>query len=520
MDYSILTVSSFRNVFQGNYSVKGVTRTRDINANTNKLEADSYLDKTSLSNEDIIAHLQGKKSIGMAPITEKGQVFFAVIDIDTYDVSIHNYISTIYTFGIPLIPFFSKSKGLHAYIFFSQGVTPSEAIDLLIRIRILLGLPKDTEIFPKQRTVEKGSFASWINLPYFDASNPDNPRKLIREDFTLAPLEEALKICEASSRTIKDYNDVLDNLPFNDAPPCLQTIYLTRTTNFRNEYLFSMGVYCKQKYEDNYEQELLAINAKLFEPLEEAELQKTVLKSLAKKDFSYKCNTPPCNLLCNKATCRERKHGIEGSSTTVLSYEQLVQYETDPPYYEWYINGIALKFFKESDIIMQQAFRELAFRKLHVLPPKLSDAKWTRIINNALVNIEVKTVEKESDVSTGGVWFEHVTTFFTNRVPASNKKQIKVDRVYQDDILGAYIFKGNALLEYLRKSKSFRQYSDVEIQSKLKDLGASQIVYDLDDGSSLKLWAMPYASIPSRKNQNLDDIDIDFFDNEQEGEKF
>ena len=70
----------------------------------------------------------------------------------------------------------------------------------------------------------------------------------------------------------------------------------------------------------------------------------------------------------------------------------------------------------------------LCLEKLHYLPPKISDAKWTRVVNNALSNVEVRTVEKESDVSTGGVWLKHVTEFFTTRVKAANKQQLKAGK--------------------------------------------------------------------------------------------
>lgn len=520
MAYSLLTVTLFRKVFNGNTTVKGVTTTKDIVTSEGKLEANSYLDKSALSNDDIIAHLNGIKGVGMAPINEQGKVGFGVIDIDSYNGSVDVYIKTIYTFNFPIIPFYSKSKGLHAYVFFKEPVTPDEAIDLLIRMRQTLGLPKDTEIFPKQRAVTKGGFASWINLPYFDAANPDNPRKLIKEDGSLANIEEALRICEQSARDIAEFNKAIDELPMNDAPPCLQTIYLLRQTDFRNEYLYGIGVYCKHKYEDNFEQELLEINSKLDKPLDENEIRKTILKSMQKKEYSYKCNVPPCNLLCSKALCRERKYGIEGETITNLSYEDLIQYNTDPPYYEWFINGVALKFFKESEIIQQNYVQELCMRKLHILPPQMTKARWFRIVNTALSNVIVKEVEKESDVSTGGVWLEYVTEFFTNRVPATNKKQIKIDRVYNDEYLGAYIFKGNALLEYLRKQKNFRQFSDVEIQSRLKDMGARQVMYDIDDGNILNLWSMPFASIPKRNTMSLNDIDIDFFDKESPDDKY
>lgn len=517
MGFSLLTTANFKDVFTGNYSVKGRTNTLEKNE-SGKLEAKSWLDKTSITNEDILSHLEGRNSIGMSPIDEKGLVGFGVIDIDDYTNVIDDYIRMVHRFNVPLTLFYSKSKGLHAYVFFKDPVNPGEAVDTLSRIRIILGLPKDTELFPKQRNADKVSYGSWINLPYFAANDPNNPRKLIREDGSLAPVEEALSICQSNKKTIKEINEALDALPLADAPPCLQSIYLKQRTDFRNEYLFNLGIYYKAKYEDNFENELLEANKLLLNPVDEAELEKTCLNSLRKKVYHYKCDQPPISLMCNKAACRERRNGSEGEAISSLSFEEFIQYETDPPYYEWFINGQVLKFFRESDIINQAAFRELVFRKLHYLPPKITDPRWTRIVNNALSNIIIKEVEKESDVSTGGIWLKLVGEFFTTRVAAANKVQLKAGRTYRDEETKNYIFSGTALLEYIRQ-KQFRSYTDVEVQARLKELGARQVQYDIAPGQSIKCWSIACDKIDLMR-MDTEDIEIDFYDQFKEGDKY
>lgn len=517
MGFSLLTVAGFKEVFAGNYSVKGRTTTAEKNA-AGKLEGKSWLDKKSITNEDITNHLEGHSSLGMSPINEQGLVGFGVIDIDDYSNIVEDYIRMVHRFNIPLNLFYSKSKGIHAYVFFKEPVKPGDAVDLLSKIRILLGLPKDTEIFPKQRTADKVSFGSWINLPYFAANDPENPRKLIREDGSLAPVEEAMTICRNSKKTIAEIDELLKALPLADAPPCLQTIYLKQKTDYRNEYLFNLGIYYKAVNEDNWENDLLEANQLLLDPVDLPELERTCFNSLRKKTYHYKCGQAPINLLCNKSACRDRKNGSEGDSISSLSFEDFIQYETDPPYYEWVINGQTLKFFREADIINQFAFRELVFRKLHYLPPKISDAKWTRIVNNALEHIEVKVIEKESDMSTGGVWLKLVNEFFTTRAPAANKSQMKAGRTYRDPDLKCYIFSGSVLLEYIR-SKNFRAYSDVEVQARIKELGSRQVQYDIAPGQTMKCWAIPCDKVDTL-SIDTENVEIDFYDSLQEGDKY
>ena len=47
-------------------------------------------------------------------------------------------------------------------------------------MRTLLGLPANTEVFPKQDIVPKGGTGNWINLPYFGGDN--SPRHLLMAD--------------------------------------------------------------------------------------------------------------------------------------------------------------------------------------------------------------------------------------------------------------------------------------------------------------------------------------------------
>ena len=62
---------------------------------------------------------------------KNGLVGFGVIDIDDYTNIIDDYVRMVNTFNIPLNLFYSKSKGLHAYVFFKEPVRPSDAVDLL-----------------------------------------------------------------------------------------------------------------------------------------------------------------------------------------------------------------------------------------------------------------------------------------------------------------------------------------------------------------------------------------------------
>lgn len=520
MSFSLLTIANFRNLFKGNDNFKGITTitTSVVQANT-KVEAQCRTDKSSITNDDIIKHLEGKQGLGVCPITEEGKVNFSVIDVDDYSNNVKHCIDSIYKYNIPLIPFMSKSGGLHLYVFYKNPVSPSDAKDAMNELRILLGLPANTEIFPKQRSKEWTNYGSWINLPYFDANSKSNKRKLIQADGTMMSLDAALKYCDMSRVDLPELKQKLADLPLNDAPPCLQSLYLSGVEENRNEYLFSLAVYFKSKYEDSYESELMSANESLSDPLPESEVRNTVLKTMEKKTYSYKCDSPLLSCRCNKQVCSNRQFGKGCDKIASLNFEEFHQYMTEPPYYEWVINGTTLRFYEEEDIINQKRFRELCMRQLHKLPNKLSDPKWSQIVNNAMDNVIVHEIPEEEDLSTGSIWWRYTCEFFLNRVLADTPTQVKIGRAYKDKEQGIYIFRGGDYIEYL-KSKGFRAYTEVEIKARLSDKGAKVIQYRMPiTGSIMSVWSINAQLIDTHK-VDIKDVDIDFYDKETGDERF
>ena len=102
-------------------------------------------------------------------------------------------------------------------------------------------------------------------------------------------------------------------------------------------------------------------------PLDAREIEDTILSSLRKKDYGYKCTQSPLCDYCNKQECKLREFGIGKDSGyfSVIEYGQLTQVKTSEPYYEWLVRvqgaeeWTRLRFQRESDIIGQDAFLQL-----------------------------------------------------------------------------------------------------------------------------------------------------------------
>lgn len=511
MSVSIQSLTAFEKIFTGNKQAYGIHLYTDTQVGK-KEEGKSFTKVEPVQTALYTNHLNGKKGLGIIPISTGNKCSFSVIDVDVYDGSISFLIDTIYKYEFPLVPFKSKSGGLHLYLFYDTPIPAKKSIAYCKLFITLLGLPIDTEVFPKQSKLQTGQAGNWINLPYYKHSEPK--QYMISSDKEPKSLEEALLSIEEHLFSESKLNEFLENMPLNDAPPCLQSIYLKGDTSNRNEYLFSMARYLKTKHGDDFEYKITEVNNELSKPISISELTNTIISTYKKKDWAYKCTQEPICSLCNKAVCKTREYGIGGSEISELSFEEFTQIQTDPPYYEWIINEQTLTFFTEMDIIAQAKFRELCFRQLHVLPLRLKDNTWTTIVNSALKNIQIKEVDNAEDMSPGGMLLTHLYEFLEQRTLAENKEQIMIDRVFKDKNLKAYVFKSKNLIAFLLYQKQFREFRTVEVQDRLRKLGGkSERYYISTRYKTARVWTLPFKSLePLGISVEHGTVDIDFME--------
>ena len=91
----------------------------------------------------------------MPPLDEEGNVSFGAVDIDIYDdpKELKRIVSTLYELNLPIVPCYSKSGGLHLYLFFKTKAKGSLAIKYLKHVNKILKA-KSKEIFPKQEKLK------------------------------------------------------------------------------------------------------------------------------------------------------------------------------------------------------------------------------------------------------------------------------------------------------------------------------------------------------------------------------
>lgn len=505
-----LQLADFMDLFEGNRHNYG-QHTYDFTASGKEEGKNLTVKNTLLTSERYKAHLNGKMGLGIIPITDSGQCKFAVIDVDVYDANLDVYLKAIENNDFPLVPFKSKSGGLHLYLFLKQYASAGAMVDVMNIFSIMLGidiyikdrLNKVVEIFPKQTKLGKGAIGSWINIPYYDAKNA---RQCALKGGKELNFSDGLAFAKEQRKTLQEVRGFISSIPYSDGPPCLQTINVLDVmdkNSGRNNYLFAFGVYFKKRDPEFWEQRLYEINRGIKDPLTSDELESTIISSLRKKEYTYKCLEVPCVNYCRRSVCKTRDFGVgkEGGYFSELEYGTLHQIRTSEPYYEWEVKTQGadvfelLRFKSEEDIIKQDAFLRLCFRYLHVLPVKLKQSEWFKIINQALSNIEIKGVSKEEDTSPLSLFKSIFIEFLLNRAPALTRDQIFNKRVFHDEDEDGYYFRANDLSEYIFMLKGFRYFTPGELHGILKDIKAKPTRIRTESGKQLRVYQISKSAV-------------------------
>ena len=113
-------------------------------------------------------HLKGiGPGLGIVPLKEDNTIVWGAIDIDLYPADINHIVRLLAEHQAPLIPFRSKSGGVHLYAFFDAPVSADKGRAFLKALAHRMGFLTE-EIFPKQTTRNRpDEIGNWLNMPYY-----------------------------------------------------------------------------------------------------------------------------------------------------------------------------------------------------------------------------------------------------------------------------------------------------------------------------------------------------------------
>lgn len=453
--------------------------------------------------QDYKDHLDGKKGIGIIPLTSKNFVFFSAIDVDDYSMDVNDLVWRVRK--LPVFVTRSKSGGAHIWLFSPGGVQAIHAVTVLKHWAGELGLG-GCEIFPKQ--VSRGAkedVGNWINLPFFGDTRKcivvDNEKK---QTFKELGIEEFL---DFTSKFINKVDtDYLVNVApkigsradkgskedFVDGPPCIQRLWKEGVPEGgRNKFFFALATYLSRKYgsEDAVEAKAIAYNEQLGDSkLPLGELKSTV-KSALRKEYGYQCQQEPCKSFCQRTECLKRTFGI-GSRSMDMPFEigGFSKILTNPPIYAFNVDGVRVVIKSSHDLLNQKRFRANVVDASSKIMPILQQQKFDELMQDWLNHSEDVIPPPDADPRT------QILDAFKEFIEArrhSMKDRILRGHVFIDEEADLLYFRINDLKRYLRQNHV--QYDERDLHEYLREqLG---VVYEEKgttiQGTSVRLWTAP-----------------------------
>jgi hypothetical protein len=446
-------------------------------------------------------HLAGDQGLGIVPIRDDQCCVFAAIDIDQYvnfDISALN--KECLELGLPLIVCRTKSGGAHAYMFFSEPVRADLVRKKMDEISEALGHP-GVEIFPKQKVLGRDDVGNWINLPYFNIEETDrfaydNKNKPIMDLEKFCDYAEHMAITKKELAAIKVKPK---EIPFMDGPPCLQRLAQSGYPDGgRNQGLFNVGVYCRKKYPDEWEEQLEEINYQFMKPpLKSSEVQ-TTLKSVGRKEYGYTCDSPPINKVCDKDVCLARKYGV-GSGDGGAELESMLGGLRKSVMYNLYkeeiqddnvtwlmdVDGIEIRL-STGDLFNQDRFRTKCAERLRKLPPKVRPQRWEILLKDKIESAEL--VEFPPETGTYGHIVGALKEFCTIYGEADTRGEILSGKVWTNE-KGFVHFRHESFWRFLVSRRIYNAKDDgKQLHLILHNLGAEKKQLMIDSARNINKY--------------------------------
>lgn len=471
-------------------------------------------------------HLAGEgRGLGIVPIMDDGTCWFGCIDVDDYNIELDAWVAKIKTLGLPLILCRTKSGGAHLFIFFAKPV-PAGLLASKLRDWVdAFGLDPRTEVFPKQDKLEDhNEHGSWINMPYFGGNRTTRyamgKRGLSPEEFLAyveretVPDAAALRALEPAARlrrgnqsgsaavaTARGQGEDAPPPPpeapphelLPEAPPCLLTLAEEKfPEGSRNNGLFNLAVYARKAYpEGKWQPLVLRMNQELMaNPLPENEAL-TIIRSVEKKKYGYKCKDQPICSVCDKKLCATREHGV-GRGASIrdvdLEFGDMVKVMTKPVIWLWTIDNEIVEF-ETADLRNQGRFQDRTIEVLNKYPPPIKPTAWRNMIQDRIAN--AKTMEVPDDATAAGQLWDFLAKFCTARAAGRNMDELLMGKPYTSTGDGARsYFVSSDFVAYLIQQRFPNRVSERLVYLWLRDRDL-KTHHEVIKGKPLNFWSVP-----------------------------
>jgi len=475
--------------------------------------------KRGPTEKDWEQHVNGVRPLGISPIRNDNSTIWGSIDYDVYDQDIMEILVKVEQSKFPLVPCRSKSGGLHLFLFTTAPVPARKMQDVLREIAASLGL-SDSEIFPKQATllVDRGDQGSWMIMPYF-GGNFDGKLQMqhgLRSNGGDIGLPEFVRIAERKRQTPEQMDELQvrsltpktkrrktsgsgdkgpqpaddETVPFGDGPPCL--VHMTQGDGVKqgaqNTSLFHMAIYFKKKYPDDWVEHLRrAAQIHMTPPYPTAQLN-TIIKSITKRDYQYKCKEEPMRSHCDSILCRKKRFGVTGTGGMVVpKITSIKKLNSQPPV--WFIDVEEAKIECQTEDLqrwdrMQRLLMEKLNNPFGVIPQPI----WLQIIQEAMEK-HVEIIHVSQDAKVEGEFLEYLEIYLTNRQRGLKEEDLLLGRPWENEDEGRHYFQLMRLARFLKR-EGMDGMKRPQIAARLHELRGGHVIKKIK-GKSISLHWVP-----------------------------
>jgi hypothetical protein len=396
-------------------------------------------------------HFRGTgPGIGMVPLMDDDHCAFGAIDID--DRTIDHLALEKKCERMPVIICRSKSGGAHVYIFFKTPIPATEVRDMLTKWALHLGYG-GCEIFPKQTSrANDKDIGNWINLPYYKDQRKalHKGKWLGLKDFVTLAEKRSLSKAPDAAPPKQSSNEPAE--VFYEGPPCL--ISLLRQGGFpegtRNDGMFSVLIYLRKRWPDDWKARAVEYNERMCDPpLDKGELD-TLIGSVARKGYQYRCSQAPIKEHCSRKICLGQRFGVgdslDGDNSPCIT--SLTKYEGDPVYWVTEVMGTRFMVTTE-ELFSPRLFARKCMEKVNRVPAGIANGRWEKHLNEVLAAADIVQVPEDTSVS--GQFWTLVQDFLTTRAQARVKEEVMQYKPFREH--GRIFFTSQAIATFLESRR-------------------------------------------------------------------
>ena len=513
MDQEQTTLEQFIELFQGSETYFGESKPTGQKKENGKEEYKSWIQKHSVETQDFQDHINGSRHIGTVPIRDDSTCTWGVIDVDIYNLDHVKLIKLVREREYPLVPYRSKSNGLHLILHLSEPVEARKVRRLLNSIAADLGVAgTTTDIFPAQDYVDltpekwedknKGNF---VNLPYQRAAR--TTRMALYDNGMGIPLNDLYKYVEKFICSEQDLETIIKHEKKEDDigyPPCVKSFLRNKVKDGegRNDAMFNCAVLCKKLNPDpDYWPEYFReMNKQIGEPPLDPKELNTLIKQHQKTDYKYKCKDQPMCSFCDSSQCRKREFGIGGDFE--FGFDSIKKYQTENSIWYITIDGRQVRV-RTKTLHKQDLFQETVYDQINIILPDLSRKDWKLKLQEIGNNAEI--IEMGDDVSPEGRFDQHLHAYVNDQGKGLTIDEVNYGKAFEEK--DKIYFKMEFLLMYLEKQR-FKGFDAVRVAARLKERDAKSVVRKVEKKNT-RLWEIDnesfkrIESLPLPKEEDL-----------------